>query len=191
MSIAFQKQEGSSSRKVFCEEIVLKYFAKFGGNVLLWNPHFRKFAGHWANLTQSQRCLTFLLIELQMLLRCCLIHISIIILWHFLCLVYLCPCLALRPFMSYLCHLFFISIFILINHIISLKQSHVIFLHFLEYALLFLDITFLKNANNFQKTKSSASAYCLAFAWFFYQFQPGATYKSVAYKKSVYVIWHL
>ena len=42
----------------------------------------------------------------QMLLRCCLIYISIIILRHFLYLLYLCPCLELGLFMSYLCDLF-------------------------------------------------------------------------------------
>ena len=78
--------------------------------------------------TQCQCCLKFLWIELQMLLRCCLIQISIIILRHFLCLVYSCPCLYLclfslvPSFMSYICDLFFIFIFILItiNRIISL-----------------------------------------------------------------------
>ena len=49
-------------------------------------------------------------IELQMLLRCCLIHISSIKLWHFLCLLYL----GLGLFMSYLCDLFFIFILIFI-----------------------------------------------------------------------------
>ena len=52
MSIEFQKQEGSSNREVFCEEIILKYFAKFGGKVLRWNPHFSKVADHWANFTK-------------------------------------------------------------------------------------------------------------------------------------------
>ena len=43
--------------------------------------------------------------------------------------------------MSYLCDLFLIFslIFIAINHITSLKQSHLVFEHFLEYLLLFLD----------------------------------------------------
>ena len=43
--------------------------------------------------------------------------------------------------MSYLCILFFIFslIFIVINHVISLKQKHFFFVHFLEYLLLFLD----------------------------------------------------
>ena len=36
-----------------------------------------------------------------MLLRCCLIHIIIIILRHILYLVNLCLCLGLGPFMSY------------------------------------------------------------------------------------------
>ena len=52
--------------------------------------------------TQPQCCLIFAWIELQMLLRCCLIHISFIILRHFLYLLYLYPCLDLGLFMSYL-----------------------------------------------------------------------------------------
>ena len=55
--------------------------------------------------------------------------------------VYLCPCLGLQSlFMSYLFYLFviFILIFIAINHMTSLKQVHLFFLHFLEH-LLFLD----------------------------------------------------
>ena len=74
-----------------------------------------------------------------MLFRCFLIHINIIILGHILYLVYLT--LDLGLFMSYLCDLFFISnlIFIPINHILSLKETQLIFVHFLEYLLLFLD----------------------------------------------------
>ena len=73
-----------------------------------------------------------------MLLKCSLI--SIIILRKILYLVYLCPCLGLDLFMSYLCDQFFTFslIFILINHITSFKQRH-FSVHFLEYLLLFLD----------------------------------------------------
>ena len=87
--------------------------------VLLW--HTRFFFKQRSFSAQPQCCLTFSWIELQMLLRCCLIHISIIILRHFCYLLYLCPCLDLRPFTSYLYDLFqtFIFIFIMINPIIS------------------------------------------------------------------------
>ena len=66
-------------------------------------------------LTRPLCCLTFSWIELQLLLRCCLIHISTIILRHFLKLG---PCLGLYLFASYLWDLFliFIFIFIIINH---------------------------------------------------------------------------
>ena len=78
-----------------------------------------------------------------MLLRRCLKHISIIILRHILYLVYLCPCLGLGLFMSYLYDLFFslISslIFIFINHMTSFKQTYLFFVHFLEYIPLFLN----------------------------------------------------
>ena len=74
-----------------------------------------------------------------MLLRFCLTHITIIILTHILYLAYLCLGLSLS--MWCLCDLFFIFnfIFIAINHILSLKQTHLFFAHFLEYLLLFLD----------------------------------------------------
>ena len=56
-------------------------------------------------------------------------------------LVYLCPCLRLGLFVSYLCALFFIFslIFSLINHITLLKQTHLFLVHFLEFLLIFLD----------------------------------------------------
>ena len=59
--------------------------------------------------TPSQCCFTFSWIELQMLLRCCFIHITIIIMRHISHIVYLCPCLTLGLFVSYLCDIFFIS----------------------------------------------------------------------------------
>ena len=67
--------------------------------------------------TQFQCCLTLLWIELQILLRCCLIHIIIITLRHILYVMYFCQCLVLSLFMSYLCDLFLIFslIFIVIN----------------------------------------------------------------------------
>ena len=66
-------------------------------------------------------------IKLQMLLRCCLIHVTFIIVRHFLYLLYFCSCLDLGLFMSHLCHLFFIFIFIMIDHIISRMQTHLCF----------------------------------------------------------------
>ena len=63
--------------------------------------------------TQSQCCLMLSWIELQILLRCCLLHISVIVQRHFLHLLYLCSCLDIGLSMSYLCDLFFIFIFIL------------------------------------------------------------------------------
>ena len=73
--------------------------------------------------TQPQCCLRFPWTQLHMLLRCCLLHITIILLRHILYLVYLCPCLGQVLFMSYLCDPIFIFslIFIIINHKISLK----------------------------------------------------------------------
>ena len=87
--------------------------------------------------------------------RCCLIHIeiTIIILVHNLCLVYLCPCLGLGQFMPYLCDIFFIFslIFIVIIYISSLKQTQLFFVLFLEYLLSFLD----DSVNEFSNSESS------------------------------------
>ena len=56
---------------------------------------------------QLQCCLTFSWIELQMLLRCCLMHISTIILRHYLHLLYLCSCLDQgRNIYRYLCRIY-------------------------------------------------------------------------------------
>ena len=78
-------------------------------------------------------------------------------------------------FIPYLCDLFFIFslIFTVINHITSLKQTHLFLVHFLEYLLLFLD-----------DNDSSASGCCLAFCLIFSQFHPGVAYKKVAYVKN-------
>ena len=81
--------------------------------------------------------LNFSWIELLMLLRCCLLHIGIIMLRHFLYLIYLCPCLELGRFMSYLCDIFFIFIFIFIM-INRMNTDTCSFGYFLEYVLLFL-----------------------------------------------------
>ena len=85
--------------------------------------------------------LTFSWIELPIMVRCCLIHIIIIIMRHILYLAYLCPCLCLGLFISYLCVLFFIFslTFIVINHITLLRQTHLFFVPFLEHILLFFD----------------------------------------------------
>ena len=62
---------------------------------------------------------TFLRIELQILLKCCLIHLTIIILRHILYLAYLCLWLGLYLFMSYLYDLLYIFslIFFVITHL--------------------------------------------------------------------------
>ena len=75
--------------------------------------------------TQTQCCLTFSKTEVQILLRCCLMHISIIILRLFIYLLYLCSCLHLGLFMPYLHEsiFIFVFIFIMIDCIISWIQT--------------------------------------------------------------------
>ena len=126
-----------------------------------------------------------------MLLRCCLIQITIIILRHILNLVYLCTCLNLGIFMSYLCNLFFIFnlIFIIINHITSFKQTYLVFVHvFLEYLLIFLNYNVGEESKWFSNSKSSVSGCCLAVACLiFCQFQLGVTYK----KACIFCLCHV
>ena len=125
----FQRFNGiflKSHGMAFSVKVVAKYFQK--------NHHFfsqarntRFFFKQRFFSTQPQCCLTFSWTELQILLRCCLLHnISIIILRHFLYLL----CLGLGLFVSYLCDLFFIfiSIFIMINRIIPWIQTYLLFL---------------------------------------------------------------
>ena len=90
--------------------------------------------------TKPQCCLTVSWIEPGMLLRCCLIHISMIILRHVLYLLCLCPRLDLGLFMSYLCDSFliFIFIFIMINRIILWTQIHLFFCLFFRIYPIFL-----------------------------------------------------
>ena len=95
--------------------------------------------------TQPQCWLTFSWIELQMLLRC-LIHINYIIVRRSLYLLYLCPCQVLGLFMSWLCDLFFIFvfIFIMINRIISWIQNTCSFAYFLKNVLNFWMVRWMK-----------------------------------------------
>ena len=95
-----------------------------------------------------------------MLLRCGLIHLSIIILRHYIYyiyyrhyLLYLGPRLDLSLFMSYLCDLFFIFIFIFI--MINRMNTDTFFLLLLlqNMSYCFWMITWIKNVNNFQIAK--------------------------------------
>ena len=122
-----------------------------------------------------------------MLLRCSLIHITITLLRQISYLVYLCPTLGLGLFILYLCDLFFIFslIFIVINDITSFKQTYLLFVHFLEYLLLFLYDTVDEECEQFLKNRSSASGCCLAFACFFANFSLMFLIKVLLIKKSV------
>ena len=75
--------------------------------------------------TQPQCCLTFSWIELQKLIRCWLIHVSVVITRHFY-LADLCSCLGFGLFVLFFCNLFsiFIFIFIINIRIAILKQTH-------------------------------------------------------------------
>ena len=78
---------------------------------------------------QPQCCSTVSWIELQMFLSCCLIYVKINIPRHILYLVYMCPCLCLGLFMSYLFDIFFIFslIFIVTNNTSLFKEMYLFF----------------------------------------------------------------
>ena len=136
--------------------------------------------------TQPQFCLTFSWTELQMLLTCCL-HISIIVVRHFLHLLYLCPWLDLGLFMSYLYDLFFIFIFIfvMINRITSWIQTHVFFRLFFRICPIIFGWR-MRKTFKYQKFSLRVLSICLIFC----QYKPGVAYKRVTYKESVHFIFN-
>ena len=107
--------------------------------------------------------------------NCCLIHITIIILRHFVFSIFV--------FMS---RFIFSLIFIVINHIISFKQTYLFPVLFLEHLLLFLDDKVDEESEKFSNSKSSVSGCCLAFAWFFANFSLALLTKLSYIKKRVY-----
>ena len=119
-----------------------------------------------------------------MLHKCCLIHLSTIVLAQSLYLKYLCPCQGLGLFKCEL-FLFFIFIFIVINHTILLKRTHLFFVQFLEYVLLFLDDKEHEESEWFSNSKSSALGCCLALTRFFPNFSLVLLKKVLLIKKSV------
>ena len=105
--------------------------------------------------TQPQCSLTFSWIQFQMMLMCCLLHVTIIILRQILHLVYSSPCLYLFLLASNLCDQFLIIsfIFIVLNNKSSHKKTHLFYAHFLEYIILVWMMTWIKKVNSFQIAK--------------------------------------
>ena len=72
-----------------------------------------------------------------MLLKCCLMHISIIMLRHFFYLLYLRPCLDPLDCIYVICFSFLSSLRLIV---LSYEYTHTrSFAYFSEYVLLFLD----------------------------------------------------
>ena len=122
-----------------------------------------------------------------MFLRC-ITYITIIILRYILYSVYLCPCLVLGLFMSYICDVFFffILVFIAINYVTPLKQMYFFFLHFLEYLLLFLNDNMDQTSKQCLNSECSASGCCLAIAYFFTNFSVTLIMKMLLIRERVY-----
>ena len=116
--------------------------------------------------------------------------------WSFKCclgvawfIIYICvifvSCLDLGLFMSYLCFLVFILIFIFI--MIHEYRYTCSFAYFLEYILLFCEqkiILTIKECEQSSDSKSSVSGCCLAFAWFFVSFSLTLLIKVLLIKKA-------
>ena len=116
--------------------------------------------------------LTFSWVELQILLRCCLVHISIIIPRHFLYLLYLCPCLDVNLFMFSLSDLFsFSSLFL---------QTYFFFcLFFRICTIIFEWCRGWRLPIIFTWQKFSVKV-LLSICLIFYQIHPGVAYRSVS-----------
>ena len=119
------------------------------------------------HLTWRSGCLTSSCIELQTLLGYCLTHLTITILRHFFYLVYFLPYLGpgiWYIFVNYFTFYILSFFFILVNHITSLEQTHLFFVHFVEHFLLFLDDNVDEKSEKFSNSESSASGSWLHFA---------------------------
>ena len=101
--------------------------------------------------THPQCCLAFSWIELQMLLRCWLIHLTNI--KHFIFSIFVSMS---RPSSIYVVHMwsifyFFSLVFIIINNLI--KKTHLFFVYFVRLSPTIFGQYCIKKANNFQKSK--------------------------------------
>ena len=125
-----------------------------------------------------------------MWLKRCLIHIIHIVLCHILYLVYLCPCLGLGLFMSVyvvlcICRIFHFHPHFLHNQSYNpIKTDTLVFTHFCEYLLLFLDDNLYEQSKKKFRQQKISLRVLLRFCLIFIQFQPGVAYKSVVYKKA-------
>ena len=124
-----------------------------------------------------------------MLLRWCLICISIIILKHFLHLLYLLSMPRSRSiFVVSMWSIFhFIFIFIRIKRTISWIPTYLFFFFFfLEYVPIFLDDKLDEERKTLSSSKNPASKACLAFASFFANFSLDLLIKVLLIKKKYY-----
>ena len=125
-----------------------------------------------------------------MCLKRFLIHITHIVLCHILYLVYLCPCIGLDLFMSVyvvlcICRIFHFHLHFLHNQSYNpIKTDTLVFTHFYEYFLLFLDNNLYEESKKNSDSKRLSVRVLLRFCLIFIQFQPGVAYKSVVYKKA-------
>ena len=97
--------------------------------------------------------------------------------------IYMCPCLSLRLFLSYLCHLFVLSLWSIFHfqpHLLvtSFRQTYLFFIHFLD-----LGDNVDGERKQLSNSKSWSSGCCLAFAWLYANFNPALLIKVLLIKK--------
>ena len=116
-----------------------------------------------------------------MLLSCCFIHKHHHIETLFIFTIFVSPSKPRSIYVIYMIYFSFSPPFSI------WKQTHLLFYLFLRMCLiLFKWKRGWRMQKNFSKRKSSTSGYCLAFAWFFCQFQ-----HSVAYIKKAFIFTHM
>ena len=93
-----------------------------------------------------------------------------------------------RPKSIYDLFFIFSLVFVVINHITPLKQTHLFFVHFSECLLLFLDDNVDEKSEYFSNSKCSASGCCLAFTKVFANFNLALLIKVLLIKRSLYFI---
>ena len=120
-----------------------------------------------------------------MLLKCCLIHISIIILRHFLYIYYIC--VHVQTFYLGFRSIYLVSVWSVFYFplpMFSWKQTLLFFWLFLECVPFFLDDSLHEEWIIFKQQKFSLRV-LLSICLIFCRYQSSVAYKSVAYRKKV------
>ena len=115
-------------------DIYLKSFYwenRFSQNFNFPNSKYTLFHKQYFYSAKPQCCWTFSWIKPKMLLRCCLIYITIIVLRHFMFRIFASMSRPRSISVASMWPIFYFNLtFIAINHITSIKQTHLFFVFF-------------------------------------------------------------